>query len=347
MSADRAILCIHIPWSSNAPHVHRCGHIYRRVADGSEPKPENDRFILDQLWKRSERINKEYKKWVKRPIKLADAEKDIPFLRLLITADLWGDRDIYHDISLEQFRKIVGDGTGTIPATPFDTAHTTASGFVARQLAGNDPGNLGLTFKFWNDLTFEILVPLPFYSAPLNELSGMLDGYEHQDRFINILRNHNCRKVRVIDLNLLLYTLLGAFRISDELCSIANWREPLFAKARMTNIWRTQPFLDVPHTLDCMESYGLPMCLDDEVFVTPGTGPSSFLEISPYLDTDTADGRVFLKAFRLFIPIAEAFGIPGWHSGDDKEVTFMSELLAAGTRAIEAQRLRAAKFHRR
>lgn len=40
---------VHIPWGADAPSVHREGRIYRRVGDGSEPKAENDRFVLDQL----------------------------------------------------------------------------------------------------------------------------------------------------------------------------------------------------------------------------------------------------------------------------------------------------------
>lgn len=347
LPSDRGVLCIHVGWSPNTPHVHRNGHIYRRVADGSEPKAENDRFILDQLWKRGEKLSDEYDKWVKKPIKVSEKEEGMPLLRLLLTADLWGDKGPSCNLSLEQFRAIVRDTEGSVPATPYDTAHTSASGFVARQLAGNNPGNLGLTFKFWNDLTTEVLIPLPFYLAPPRQLSDILVGYKHKERFIGLLEKYNFDNARIIDLNLLLYVIIGAFRINNSLCAIAGWKEPLFAKVRMSGVWRTCPFLDVPHTLDCIEEHGLPMCLDDEVFVSPGTDPWSFIEIPPYLDTE-GDARVYLEAFRLFVPIAEAFGIPGWHSkeGLGDETGFMADLLAAGNRAIEAQRMRNNKLRR-
>lgn len=49
LAADHAVICIYVPKEPNSPYVHKSGQIYRRVADGSEPKPENDHFVLDQL----------------------------------------------------------------------------------------------------------------------------------------------------------------------------------------------------------------------------------------------------------------------------------------------------------
>ena len=69
-----SVVAIEIPQSQTAPHVHKDGRIYRRVADGSEPKPETDRFILDQLWRRSEPIREGTRKWVKHDPEFSDAE---------------------------------------------------------------------------------------------------------------------------------------------------------------------------------------------------------------------------------------------------------------------------------
>ena len=40
------MVVVEIPQSRAAPHVHKDGRIYRRVADASEPKPETDRLSL-------------------------------------------------------------------------------------------------------------------------------------------------------------------------------------------------------------------------------------------------------------------------------------------------------------
>ena len=56
LAEGASVVAIEIPQSRITPHVHKDGRIYRRVADSSEPKPETDRFILDQLWRRNEPI---------------------------------------------------------------------------------------------------------------------------------------------------------------------------------------------------------------------------------------------------------------------------------------------------
>ena len=75
LSDDRAVVCVRVPWSVSAPHIHKSGQIYRRVADGSEPRPENDRFVLDQLWQRSNDLRKKVSKWVARNPEFSEFEK--------------------------------------------------------------------------------------------------------------------------------------------------------------------------------------------------------------------------------------------------------------------------------
>lgn len=61
LAADHAVICVQVAWSPAAPHVHKSGQIYRRVADGSEPRPEGDRFVLDQLFRRADDVRKQYR----------------------------------------------------------------------------------------------------------------------------------------------------------------------------------------------------------------------------------------------------------------------------------------------
>jgi|ERR1019366_571378 predicted HTH transcriptional regulator len=54
LSENKSILIVGIPKSVNTPHIHSSGRIFRRLADHSDPKPQTDRHILDDLWKRGE-----------------------------------------------------------------------------------------------------------------------------------------------------------------------------------------------------------------------------------------------------------------------------------------------------
>lgn len=69
-----------VPWGPEAPYIHKDGRIYRRVGDGSETRPENDRFILDQLWSRSVKITREYAGWIGRELETSEAEEHAAYV---------------------------------------------------------------------------------------------------------------------------------------------------------------------------------------------------------------------------------------------------------------------------
>jgi hypothetical protein len=204
LPADRAIVCAQVPWSHNAPHVHKKGCIYRRVADGSEPRPENDRFMLDQLWHRADDIRRQYKEWHDRDPEFSEAESKQPYVRLLLVADLWQDRGAWLEVGDADVRAILGAAQGVLSAIPFDSVYTSADGFVGRQLANNDPHNLTLTWHLRRTLVSEVLIPLPFYAPSDPELLRReMHGYDNIGRFVEILHRYKHASPRVVDLNYL------------------------------------------------------------------------------------------------------------------------------------------------
>ena len=344
---DHAVIVVRVPWSAAAPHVHKSGQIYRRVADGSEPKPENDRFLLDQLFRRADKIRDQYKSWVDKDPELSDGEKERPYLRLLIAADLWRDREIWCDTNVEELRAIMMATEGSGTSVPFETVYTSANGFVARQLADNDPANLGLTWRFRQDLRSEILIPLNTYlvDTPQRWTDQSL-GFEQAERFGRMLKDQRHDDVRIVDLNLLFNILSGIVKIQERLSNKAGWTGPLFFKGRLLNVWRTCPFIDIDAVLDQFEAYGLPMCMDGNVTIYPGSDPESFVEIDPYEDVEVAEARIVLKTLRIFQPIARAFGVPEWIDMEDVDAGgrfFTSELLQAGVRGVNVAQRRAVR----
>ena len=116
LAEGKSVVAIEIPESHTAPHVHNDGRIYRRVADGSEPKPETDRFILDQLWRRADPILEMTRKWVERDPEFSKAEAENPYVRLLLCVDPWSQRDPQLLAPLSEIRKIL---TSCEPDTSF------------------------------------------------------------------------------------------------------------------------------------------------------------------------------------------------------------------------------------
>lgn len=343
LASDRAVICIWIPWSPVAPHVHKRGLIYRRVADGSEPRPEADRFILDQLWHRADEIRLQYKAFHDRDPEFSKQEERQPYVRLMLVSDLWKDRGAWLNASIEEIRAILGRTQGLVGALPFDSVHSSAEGFIGRQLVGNDPQRLGLTWRLNRALVSDILIPLPFYTPSDPQfLLSELDGYLGASRFVDTLNKHPHSTVRVIDLNYLFIVLTAVIETQRRLCAQANWMHGLFAKSRILNAWRITPFVDVSVVLDLFEKNGLPMCLDSSITTPSGHDPGSYLKIPEYTDLDGEEIQILAQALTLFAPIARAFGIPEWIDDDStaESIPYYVELQKAGHRAIEVQRRR-------
>jgi len=340
---DFAIICVRTPWSAMAPHIHKKGLIYRRVADGSEPRPETDRFFLDQLWHRADDVRQKYKKWHDADPEFSDSEKKIPYVRILLVSDLWGERDAWLDVDESEIREMLGTIKGTVSALPFDTVYTSADGFIGRQLANNNPFNLGITWKLGRDLVSDVMIPLPVYT-PRDPDSLQLDlsGYNEITRYISILKNNNFTLPRIIDLNFLFNVLIGVVEIQRRLAKRANWTEAFYVKMKLLNFWRVTPFVDVSNVIDCFEKFKPPMSLNSTITSPPGTDPESFAEVKAYSELEE-EGQILLQTFHLFLPIARALGIPAWIDADPEGQTpwYYAALNQAGNRALENQRLRA------
>ncbi len=67
LGKDRIVVAVWVPSSLHAPHVHKRGCIFRRVADQSDPAPETDRHVLDQLWARSTQHTARIREVVSQP----------------------------------------------------------------------------------------------------------------------------------------------------------------------------------------------------------------------------------------------------------------------------------------
>jgi hypothetical protein len=348
LADDRVVVCVRVPWSPNTPHVHKDGRIYRRVSDGSEPKPETDRFILDQLWRRADKLREQYAQWVKKDPEFSQGEGERPFLRLLLVADLWRDREPWADVSLEEVRSIMQLSDPTGISVPFETVYTSATGFIARQLYLNKPHDLGLTWQFRPDPRSEVLIPLNHrVMRGEDQFAQECDGLEHARRFARIVQAQGHENAEIVDLNFLFTALAGVMNIQDRLSAKAGWTGSLYGKARLLHVWRTCPYLDVDVILDEFEAHGVPMCLNSDIEVWPGSDPETFFEIPSYENEDV-EARLMLKTLAVFAPIARAFGIPGWLdlSDNGKGRYYHVELYQAAGRATEAQRRRRERTQR-
>lgn len=343
LSEKHAVICAWVPRSSSAPHVHKEGKIYRRVADASEPKPENDRFVLDQLWHRADEIKQYHKDWYEQDPEFSEQEKNLPYVRLMLVADRWLERDIVIDADDDTVRSLFSknlDGGTTIP---FDTVYTTADGFIARQLKNNDPQHLLLTWRLRFNLESDVIIPLPAYEiSSIDQLEFFLKGYAHESLFVELLNQYSFNSLRIVDLNHFFAVLSGVAWIQEQLCKLARWPESYSYKIKLLNSWRTVPYIDSTKIIKRFHEIGLPMCMDSVTSFPYGTDPDSYSDVPLLKDIKSPKEKYWFQAAIMFFSIQKLYGIPG----DDKNdlISYFNELGEAGRRAVDVQRIRTGKM---
>ncbi|PZU19600.1 MAG: hypothetical protein DI589_20745 [Shinella sp.] len=345
LASDRCVIIVHVPWGPAAPYVHKDGRIYRRVGDGSEPKEETDRFLLDQLWRRSDKILDEYASWIDEDLETSQSEKNAPFLRLFLVADFWRDHPMLKDISLRAVRDIFSrEGSFR---TPYVNVFKTVDGFIARQVANEDPEAMGLTWKCTDDLQTEIIVPLSMISGNLESLREHFEGYVNTDRFLEVCRQQRYKKPKILDLNLLFYVLLGQMNLMKDLAAEFGWSGPFSAKIKISGVWRAIPFLDNADYVNEIAKHGLPLIQSDEISIRRGKEKTTFITLLPPAESDDQLEYVINSATRLFCAVIWSMGVPSLiedEANPDGRIVSYSDV---GERAINVMRLRMEKQKRK
>lgn len=340
LEEGRCVIAVQVPWGPEAPYVHKDGRIYRRVGDGSEPRAENDRFVLDQLFKRSDKIVKYHSEWVNRDLETSEREEDAAYARIFLISDFWQDHGPRPVVSLRRVREIMTSAENG-PHIPFDNVYQTSGVFVCRQIMGNDPELQGLNWKLHQSFDSEIVIPLvKLHEDHVQQLGTHFNEYEHGRRFLKACAKQGYEAPTVIDLNLLLHVLLGLTHIQSKLAKEFDWHGSIFAKIELSGIWRTIPFFDTENVIEEYEKHGIALSLRDKLTIYPGDGRDSYLEL--YGREDATDDESFadVMAIILFNTIASALGVSlgtdpdgdGTDTGDA-----IGKFLAAGRRAIHVQ----------
>lgn len=331
-----AVICIHVPITSQAPVVHHSGRVYRRVADGSEPIPEADRFMLDKLWERSREVERRYKEWIDADPGFNERERLSPFIRILITPSLYDRPIMSAEPSLKLIREKFGPGERPYNHIPFDTITNTSDGFLARQCIGNDPTQHVLSWRLRYDLSAEVLLPTAIFKmSPENSI--WLNGYSNYTRFRNLAFQMKCNDADIIDLNLLYPALLAVMDMQMDLQSALGLPKTFYAKAKIISRGRAVPFLDTESFVKDVEKHGMPVCFDETSLCPPGVEPTSFTKIGVYESVKEKDWSVY-GATILFSLIGRGFGVTCFFEFD--ESVDIRNFYKAGERAKKVQAAR-------
>ena len=306
LESGRSIILVRVPLGRNAPYVHSSGVIYRRVGDASDPKPENDRFVLDQLWTRSRRLHEDVAQWLSIRPEVSEGESGLPFCHLFVVPDPYTGDEMWHRLTFDQFCEAMR-GTDTRGLSlHFDNFFTSSTGYVARMTTRNDPDLRVLTWE--QAYSGSALVSLPLRTATF-ESTGV---YETTLPFLSQLGP--VAPDRIIDMNAFLLTVLSVVARYDTLRNRTGATSAAFAKVRLDGIWRRVPYLDCEAFLEFIQVNGLPRVQKDSCTAPHGLSVDSLIKLEP-LEVEGKDdiqviGEQVVKSIPLIRELLNAVGIP-------------------------------------
>lgn len=273
LELNRSILIIGIPQSSNTPHIHSSGRIYRRTGDQSFPKAETDRHLLDELWKRSSEKHLKEEAFFGIIPHLPEQQKKSPWVFIYLKPSSFQEEPDF-EIEFSEFVKVM-ESTNEPFTLKMDNIYTCNGGFIARHVFDNYHGSGTITFRWWWDGTARIDIPLNQYN--FSTLLKSSNQYKTVEAFLSKILQSSLRDESLLDCNYLLkiiWCLIAKYlQLSDE----NNDKRDILSNFHLINLGYKIPYIDSQIYLDKIEEYSFPIILDDIISVPINPNESNML----------------------------------------------------------------------
>ena len=334
LSLGRSIVSAYIPEGPNTPYVHNDGRIYVRVGDSSTPYAATDKATFDMLYKRGEEKRSYLKSTIERSPTVSEGEReDQPYVHLSILSDPYGVSGFRYNSTFSESSSVMKAG-----GLPFDNIFSAPGGYVARQLEGNDFSRRLFTWEISPNGNSFVTVPLQKLQIGQNRTIVDLTRWQSPwseygclDEFFALVPRVDSSRLQVLNLNQLLILLGAIIDKHHRLVAPFGFNGQVYVKARLENVWRSLPFVDVPEYLSHIREFGIPIVQDDDFLAPPGSALETFVEV-PLSGKPTDEGKAHANpaTAEIWSSILTALGIP-------------SEMLLDGLRNLISVALRETK----
>ena len=335
LCSNRSVIVVHVPEGPNTPYIHNDGRIYSRVGDSSSPIPANDKATFDLLYQRGADRKSYLAALVGRSPELSKDEEGNSYIHLSILSDPYGTLGHWYEGTYSDFSTAMKGRS-----IPFDNIYTAPSGFIARQVEANYRPNRLFTWEFSRTCNSFVTIPIPTLPSPESHKSlgsDVMDAwatYSIGAKFASALSSKGLGASRILNLNLLLEILRLVLSRHQTIVGQSGVKGPFYIKARIANVWRAVPFIDLDQYMEHVEMFDLPVVQDSVLVVPEGTSLETFV-VSEELVSVPAESENQLPdgSVDMWVEISQALGIPG-------------ELLEKNARALASVSRRESEIHR-
>ncbi len=260
-----AILVIGIPKSLNTPHIHSSGRIYRRLADHSDPKPETDRHILDELWRRGEEHKTQISKFLSITPPLPASLDKSAWIYIYFRPDE-NRPSPTRKLSFEEFCEAATNSSKKSGLhIPMEAIHRTQDGFIARQTGTNsDNTQPTLTLRWWHGGTARLDIPVNKFT--LNDFLQKTD-LKYLRAFRDALRTRGINNAMIIDYSMLVMICSGLANTYLELLRKIDDKRDIYSSFILKNFSYTSPYLNSERFVSRVREFSLPLVAENEIHV--------------------------------------------------------------------------------
>ena len=335
LSSSRSVVVVRVPEGSNTPYIHNDGRIYIRIGDSSSPIPATDKSTFDLLYRRGEDRRSYLKALIERSPELSKGEEGNGYLHLSILSDPYQTLGHWYQGTYSDFCATMGG-----VSIPFNNIYTAPDGFIARQVNANNRYNRLLTWEFSRNCNSFVTIPIP--TLPLqdsdmilaHDVEAVWEHYSIGPQFRSSLASKGLEDCRILNLNVLLPLVGVIISRHRRIVAQANVKGPFYIKARIENVWRAIPFLDLSEYMTHVGRFDFPVLQSSDLMVPTGTSLDTFV-VSPELQWVPAESEqiTYDGPIKMWVGIMQALGIPGELLAENA-----TALLSVGIRESHIQR---------
>lgn len=263
LDKDRAIVIVGIPMSNNTPHIHSSGRVYRRLADQSKPKEENDRYILDELWKRGEAKKSSVLKFLNNLPELPASQSESQWAHIFIKPSE-SQLPPSKLLSFNEFSKFVTNINSSVKGinAPMQSVSATVDGYIARQIDSNDPSLVSLTIRWWHDGTVRFDIPLNNYGL-MELVSNTKNDYALD--FYNVATRTGYKELKVIDYSIFSTVLFSLVNVYLHILKLRDDKRSFYSSFHLKNIFYTSPYIDSFKYIERIKKLSIPLSMDRDI----------------------------------------------------------------------------------
>lgn len=303
LDEGKSILILGIPMSQNTPHIHSSGRIYRRLADQSKPKQETDRYILDELWRRGNDKKSKISEFLTYTPPLPSSQSEAPWAHIYFKPSQ-GQLGPAMRLTFAKFSNIVRNTDKSVLGVhaPMQGVNSTADGFVARQIEGNNPSLATLTFRWWHDGVARLDIPLNVF-----DLEGFFETHDknkYVKDYCGLAYGAGYSDIKIVDYSMFVQAVASLANCYLQMLKETEDTRDIYSCFTLRNVFHTSPFVDSEKFIERAHKYSIPLTVDDNIVV-----PEDPSEENMFFH-ESSKRNVNFGSYEEYQPVPDIFSLP-------------------------------------